>query len=204
MEAILVTYATMAGSTVEVAQTVAEEIAKSGFQVQVHPIEEVEGVEKYDGVVVGAPMIMGYHRAAMRFLKRNRKAFERIPLAVFVMAMSLTQTGETSVEGMPVYVDKKLPKSPVKEGSLSFRERYARLSSYIQPILSALHPVKPVSIGVFGGRLEYGRLKWWAVLFVMLVVQAPAGERRNWEAIREWASGLPQAFRETVNHKVDK
>jgi hypothetical protein len=42
--------------------------------------------------------------------------------------------------------------------------------------------------------LEYGRLKWWAVLFVMLVVQAPAGDRRNWPAIRAWAAGLPAAM----------
>jgi hypothetical protein len=33
-------------------------------------------------------------------------------------------------------------------------------------------------------------LKWWAVLFVMLIIQAPAGDRRNWEAIRTWAAGL--------------
>jgi menaquinone-dependent protoporphyrinogen IX oxidase len=52
-----------------------------------------------------------------------------------------------------------------------------------------------VSLGVFGGRLEYGRLKWWAVLFVMVIIQAPAGERRNWAAIRSWAAGLPAAFR---------
>jgi menaquinone-dependent protoporphyrinogen IX oxidase len=52
-----------------------------------------------------------------------------------------------------------------------------------------------VSIGVFGGRLEYGRLKWWAVLFVMLVIQAPAGDRRNWTAIRSWAAGLPEALK---------
>jgi hypothetical protein len=108
--------------------------------------------------------------------------------------MSLTQTGETSVGGVPVTVDEKLPKPPQKAGSLSFRERYARLSSYLTPILSATRPARPVSIGVFGGRLEYGRLKWWAVLFAMFVIQAPAGERRNWEAIRSWAAGLPAAL----------
>ncbi len=68
------------------------------------------------------------------------------------------------------------------------------LSNYLQPIISATRPIKPVSIGVFGGRLEYGRLKWWAVLFAMLIIRAPAGERRNWEAIRSWAKGLPSAF----------
>ncbi len=195
MKRILVAYATMAGSTVDVARAVGEEIAKSGVQVDVLPLGEVKDLEAYDGVVVGGPMIMGWHRAALGFLKKHRGAFQRIPLAVFVMGMSLTQTGETSVGGVPVYVDEKLPKPPEKEGRLTFRERYARLSSYIQPILTATRPVKPASIGFFGGRLEYGRLKWWAVLFVMVIIQAPAGDRRNWTAIRSWAAGLPAALR---------
>jgi hypothetical protein len=49
-------------------------------------------------------------------------------------------------------------------------------------------------VAVFGGRLEYGRLKWWAVLFAMFIIQARAGDRRNWPAIRAWAAGLPAAF----------
>ena len=88
-------------------------------------------------------------------------------------------------------MDEKLPKPPRSDGQLNFRERYARLSNYLRPILVAIRPTKPVSIGVFGGRLEYGRLKWWAVLFAMLIIQAQAGDRRNWDAIREWAAGLP-------------
>ncbi len=194
MKRILVAYATMAGSTVDVARAVGEEIARSGVQVDVLPLSGVKSVEAYDGVVVGGPMIMGWHRAALGFLKKHREAFQRIPLAVFVMAMSLTQTGETSVDGAPVDVDEKLPKPPEREGRLNFRERYARLANYVQPILRATRPVKPVSIGVFGGRLEYGRLKWWAVLFVMVIIQAPAGDRRNWTAIRSWAAGLPTAL----------
>jgi hypothetical protein len=126
-----------------------------------------------------------------------------MPLAVFVTAISMTQTGETSLDGVPVTVDEKLPKTPENEERLNFRERYARLSNYLGPILKATRPSKPVSIGVFGGRLEYGRLKWWAVLFVMLIIQAPAGDKRNWEAIRAWAAGLPAAFQiETPNAGV--
>ena len=194
MSRILIAYATMAGSTVEVAKAVGEEISKSGLQVDVLPLSEVQSLEAYDGVVVGGPMIMGWHRAAQRFLKKHRDVFQRIPLAVFITAMSLTRTGETSLGGVPAYLDEKLPKPPQKAGQLNFRERYARLANYLKPILRATRPAKPVSIGVFGGRLEYGRLKWWAVLFVMLVVQAPAGDRRNWDAIREWAVGLPAAM----------
>ena len=65
MSRILVTYAAMAGSTVEVAQAVGEEIAKSGAQVDVLQVSEIGSLEAYDGVVVGGPMIMGWHRAAL-------------------------------------------------------------------------------------------------------------------------------------------
>ncbi len=108
--------------------------------------------------------------------------------------MSLTEIGEMSMEGITIVVDEDLPKQPINEAGLSFRERYARLDKYFAPILKASRAEKPVSIGVFGGRLEYGRLKWWAMLFVMLMILAPAGDRRNWAAIRSWAAGLPAAL----------
>jgi menaquinone-dependent protoporphyrinogen oxidase len=194
MKRVLVAYATMAGSTVEVAQAVAEEIARGDVQVDLLPLSQVKDLAAYDGVVLGAPMIMGWHRAALRLLRKNRGEFERIPLAVFVTCMSLTQTGETSVGSVPVYVDERLPKPPATAGRLSFRERYARLANYVHPILMASGRVKPVSIGVFGGRLDYGRLKWWAVFFAMVIIQAPAGDRRNWTAIQSWAAGLLAAL----------
>ncbi len=85
MDKILVTYATMAGSTIEIAQAVGEEIEKSGLQVDVLPINEVKSLDGYRGVVVGAPMIMGWHRQAQGFLKKFRRSFQKIPLAVFVL-----------------------------------------------------------------------------------------------------------------------
>ena len=191
MKRVLVAYATMAGSTLEVAEAIGEEIARQGVQVDVRPISEVEELQAYAGVVVGGPMIVGWHREARSFLKKNRRILQQVPLAIFVTALSLTETDKMEIEGHKITVDPDLPKPPGEKGRLSFRERYARLDRYLAPILKIMRPVKPVSIGVFGGRLEYGRLKWWAVLFVMLVIQAPAGDRRNWEAIRSWAADLP-------------
>jgi menaquinone-dependent protoporphyrinogen oxidase len=194
MKRILVTYATMSGSTAEVAEAVADEIASNGMQVDLLPLSQLKDLGVYDGIVVGAPMIMGWHRHALRFLRRNRAALRRMPLAVFVICLSLTQTDQTSVDGAPVVVDERLPKPPRTPGRLGYRERYARLENYLRPILKASGSAKPLSIGVFGGRLDYGRLKWWAVLFAMQIIQAPAGDRRNWSAIRCWAAGLPAAF----------
>ncbi|HSM56581.1 MAG TPA: flavodoxin domain-containing protein [Candidatus Sulfomarinibacteraceae bacterium] len=195
MKRVLVTYATMAGSTAEVAQAVAEELAGRGLQADTLPLRDVHSLDGYDAVVLGAPMIMGWHREATRFLKRQRRTLQQIPLALFVTAISLTETGETSVDGVPVTVDEELPKPPQNPQRLSFRERYARLSSYVRPILKAAGPARPATIGFFGGRLEYGRVPWWAVLFVMFIIQATAGDRRNWPAIRGWAAQLPAALR---------
>ena len=198
MKPILVTYTTMAGSTAEVAQAVADEMEKGGVPVDVRPLAQVPSLDGYAAVVVGGPMIMGWHRPARAFLKRHRRELQDMPLAVFVTAMSLTDTGQTTVDGLPVFVDAKLPKPPAIAGRLNFRERYAQLSNYVRPILSAVQPARPVNVGVFGGRIEYGRLKWWAVLFAMVIIQAPAADRRNWEAIRQWAAGLPAALLEDM------
>ena len=147
MKRVLVAYATMAGSTTEVAEVVGEEIAKHGFQADVLPISEIQEIQAYHGVVVGGPMIMGWHREALRFLKKHRKMLQKIPLAVFIMAMSLTKTGEMISDGVIVTVDEDLPKPPENEARLNFRERYARLEKYLAPIIRATRPEQPVSIG---------------------------------------------------------
>lgn len=193
MKRVLVTYATMAGSTAEVAAAVAEVLREQGLAADVMPMSEVRTLVGYDGVVAGGPMIMGWHRQARGFLRRFRREWARLPLAVFVTAASLTAT--PGIRDDPaVFVDPGLPKLPAQPGRLSFRERYARLPHYLEPIYAAARPARPAAVGFFGGRLEFGRLKWWAVLFVALVVRAPAGDRRDWEAIRGWAAGLPAAM----------
>jgi menaquinone-dependent protoporphyrinogen IX oxidase len=183
----------MAGATAEVAQAVGAALTEHGWQVDVLPITAVNGLEGYAGVVLGAPMILGWHRGALGFLRRHRAALQRVPLAVFALAMRLTQPAERMVNGVRVTVDEALPTPPAAPGRLNFKERYAQLANYVGPIVRAAGPERPAALAVFGGRMEYGRLPWWAVLFAMLVIQAPAGDRRNWSA-SAWAASLPAAF----------
>lgn len=193
MHKILVTYATNSGSTAEVAQAVLEELQKSGAQVDLLPIAEVRDLAPYSAVVLGAPMLMGWHRAALQFLHKNKAALAKKPLAFFVTCMSLTKTGTTNFPGVPVSIDENLPKTPLNGAHLTFKERYSQVSNYLRPILHA-SPNKPVSVGVFAGQLNYRHMQWWAMIFVILILQAQAGDRRNWNAIRAWANGLPGLF----------
>lgn len=194
MKRVLVSYATMSGSTAEVAQAVGEEIAGEGLQVDVLPLEKVNDLKAYNAVVLGAPMIVGWHRSALKFLKVNRKTLEHIPLAVFATAMSLTSTGEPAVKGVPVCADPNLAKPPQNPQRLTLRENHASIPRYASPILHAAGANKPVSIAFFGGRLDYFSLKPLARLFVMFVIRAQPGDRRNWQAIRSWASSLYPLF----------
>jgi menaquinone-dependent protoporphyrinogen oxidase len=191
-EKILVTYATMSGSTTEVAREVAREIGEGGTQLEILPLEKVGDLSAYNAVVIGAPMVMGWHRSALKFLVKNRAALRQIPLAVFATGMSLTSAGETDVSGVPVFVDEALAKPVKKPGRPGLKEHYTDINHYAAPIIKAAGPAHPVSVAFFGGRLDYRRLKLPAMLFVMLIVQAGPGDRRNWDAIRSWAASLPQ------------
>ena len=201
MRKILVAYATLSGSTAEVAQAIGEEIARDGLHVDVLPLEKVTDPAAYQAVVLGAPMIMGWHRSATKFLKQHRAALGQTPLAVFAMAVSLTATGETALNGVPVCVDPTLAKPPQNPMRLTLKENYARIARYASPIIQAAGENKPVSIAFFGGRLDYFRLKLLPRMFVMLVIQAQPGDRRNWQAIRGWAGSLPQVFHPRANGK---
>jgi menaquinone-dependent protoporphyrinogen oxidase len=191
---MLVAYATMSGSTAEVARAVGEAAAGDGVQVEVIPLEKVTDLSSYDAVILGAPMIMGWHRSALRFLRRHRAELERIPLAVFALAMSLTSNGETSVDRVPVYIDQNLSRPPANAGHLTLKESHTSLTHYASSILKAAGSARPISLAIFGGRMDYFRLKLPAKLFVILVIQAQPGDRRNWSAIRSWASSLPHLF----------
>jgi len=198
----LVAYTTNSGSTQEVAEAVAEEIRKSSVDVDLRRLDEIEDLSPYSAVIIGAPMILGWHRSAVKFLKRNQEVLGQIPVAYFMTAMSLTRTGESQLNGIPVIVDPNLPKEPANPGRLSLSENYATVRRYLGSVLRSVPGIKPVNVAFFGGKLEYYKLKFFQMLFVMLVVRAQPADRRNWPAIREWAAELPRHFESAIGYPV--
>jgi len=190
MKKALVAYTTNSGSTEDIARRVAEELSKNGAQVDLTRLEQVTELSSYDVVIIGAPMMLGWHRAARKFIRERQSTLSKVPVVYFATAMSLTQTDETQIEGVPIFVDPGLAKPPKNATRLSFRENYATPKKYFLPVLKEAAQVRPASIAFFGGKLELFRLPLLQMLFVMLVVQAQPGDLRNWAAVRDWAANI--------------
>jgi menaquinone-dependent protoporphyrinogen oxidase len=189
---ILLAYATNSGSTADVAEKIAEHLTSHGNQVDLRRIDEAPDPGGYDAIVVGAPMILGWHRQARRFVHRHRQALSRLPVAYFMTAVSLTHHGETSIDGVPVWIDPEKAKEIPAGEKMGLHERYSWVGNYLRPVLRAAPQVQPVSVAFFGGRLDMGKLKPLQFLFVLVAIQAQPGDFRNWENIQAWADWLSE------------
>ncbi len=194
MPQILIAYTTNSGSTEDVARLLAEELTTPGSTAEARRLEEVTDLSPYQAVIVGAPMILGWHRAAQRFVKKHQEALSQKKVAYFMTAISLTQPAGQPEASVPVCLDPSLARPPKNPARLSLKERYASVSNYLNPALRAAPLVKPVRVGFFAGKLELFRLNLFQMLFVMLVIQAQPGDFRNWDFIRSWAAGLRQQW----------
>jgi menaquinone-dependent protoporphyrinogen IX oxidase len=187
MSRILVTYSTNSGSTAEVAKVIAEELTQTEHSVETKSLKNVQDLTGYDAVVVGAPMIFGWHMEARRFLRKHRSEMSGKKLALFACAMRLTTVPDAVLPDVPLSLDPNLAVDPQQPGKLNFKERFTSVGNYLKPIFQACPDVIPVSVAFFKGSLDMRRLKWWQAAFVMLVVQATPGDYRDWEYIRKWA-----------------
>ena len=192
MSNILVAYSTNSGSTAEVADAVAAELQQAGHAVDVRPMKDVETVSSYDAVVMGAPMIFGWHSQARRFVKKHQGELAAMKTAYFACAMSLTRAERETLPPAALTLDENLVKDQSKPGSLTLKERFTSIGYYLKSMLPSQAGVQPVSVAFFNGKLEMFRLKWWQAAFVMVVVQAAPGDYRDWDAIRAWGKSLSQ------------
>ena len=187
---VLVVYTTNAGSTTDVAETIGETLRQKEAQVDICHIDNLDGISAYDAVIVGGPMIMGWHKAVVRFLEKHQKALSKMPVAYFFTALHLTDTGEPSLGQLSIYLDPNIASTPRNQNKLSFKEKFTTVKSYLEPVLKEVPLVKPVSAGFFAGKLDYSKLNILHKIFVKFIIRGEKGDFRNWEAIRQWSSSL--------------
>ncbi len=199
---ILVAYATKSGSTSEVAEAIGKAVREGGVMVDVCLARDMTEISPYGAVIVGGPILYGkWHSQAVKFVKRHKETLSRIPVAYFITCLELTRVSEEKERDVATYLDPSLGRPPQVKGKLSFFEKTHLLSGFLDPVLKKAPQVKPVSVGVFRGKLDYnnlGPLSWLVMKLIWLIYKrAPEGDFRNWEAIQSWAASLRPAFAET-------
>jgi menaquinone-dependent protoporphyrinogen oxidase len=160
MNKILVTYATRAGSTFEVAARVAEVLRTAGATVDVKPVPAVHEVKGYDAVIVGSAIRMGrWLPEAEAFVKANCETLSHIPTAYFLVSGLLRND------------------TP---------EMRHKVLAYLDPVRKIL---EPISIGLFAGKMDYSKMDWHD-RSIAEAVSSSEGDWRSWETIRGWAQEL--------------
>jgi menaquinone-dependent protoporphyrinogen oxidase len=160
---ILVAYATRYGSTKEVADAVAATLRDNGHDVEVRPARDVQSLERYDAVVLGAAFYMHrWHRAARRFLARHRKSLEGRRVAIF----ALGPTDEPGDE-----------------------EAWEESRAQLDEVLAKFSWLDPVDAVMFGGKFDPATLPF---PINKLAGSEPASDIRDWDAIRAWAEEMGQ------------
>jgi len=130
---ILVAYATKAGSTAEVAEAIGQELRDAGAEVEVSQAKDVKDVTPYKAVIIGSAIRMGkWVSEATEFVEENRQALSQVPVAYFVVCMTMKDDTE---------------------------ENRSTVEAYLDP-MSEL--VEPVDIGLFAGAMNYEKLSFGA------------------------------------------
>lgn len=192
MSRVLVAYSTNSGSTEGVAQAIAEALTLVGHHAEARAIAGVNDLGGYDAVVLGAPMIFGWHAEARQFLRRHCTELAGKKVALFACAMRLTSVPGAALPDLPLVLDPNLVSEPQTSKKLNFKERFTALGHYLEPMLKAAAGAKPVGVAIFKGSLDMRKLKWWQAAFVMLVIQATPGDYRDMAFVREWSKELAQ------------
>lgn len=159
---ILVTYASVKGSTTGVARTIGDVLRQERVDVDVLPIGQVIGPSPYRAVILGSAVYGGHWlEEAVEFLETYRSALSRMPVAYFIVCLTLRE---------------------------DTHEHRRKVQDYIAPVLKATPEVRPVDIGAFSGAFD---TRQWP-LAILLSLKAmgelpPEGDFRDWEKIATWA-----------------
>jgi menaquinone-dependent protoporphyrinogen oxidase len=157
----LIAYASRAGSTAEVAQSIGDVLRQRGLDVGICSVRNIDDISGYDAFVLGTAIWAGKPLPEMRkFVTIHQDALAQRPVAYFIQCDLLR---EYSPGNRQIALGYLTPLRRMKE---------------------------PVSIGLFAGRRDFSKtnpiLRW----FLMRVVRLAEGDWRNWEQIREWAASI--------------
>ncbi len=172
---VLVAYETAHKSTAEVAEAIATTLREGGDEADVARCRELQSAEGYDACIIGSPVWAGnWLKPARAFVARNEQALAARPVAYFHMS-----------------------------GAAGIADERPEIVRIMNESLPEYAPsVKPVSIGAFGGVIDYDRYNFVLRMVMKSVVGRGGGptsgrhDLRDWDEIREWTMEVQRLFRE--------
>lgn len=163
---LLIAYGSRCGSTGGVAEAIGQTLCETGTAVDVRLVKNANDLRPYQGVIVGSAIRMGkWLPEVVEFVKTNQDTLSRIPVAYFVVCLSM------------------------KDDTAENRNK---VLAYLDPVRKQVPQVKPLGIGLFAGAIDFNKLSFLHNL-MLKVKGATEGDFRNWSAIRSWAAGLRPA-----------
>jgi menaquinone-dependent protoporphyrinogen oxidase len=163
---ILITYASRTGFTAGVADAIGKTLIDLEEEVDILKMQDVKDLTIYKAVVAGSAIQAGkWLPEALEFIQTNHFSLSQKPFAVFLVCMTLS-----------------MPKSDKYQSTVA---------SWLDPVKAL---VKPVSVGLFAGGLNIGKISSFSDrlkfrLSVMFGVWKE-GDQRDWNSINSWAKSL--------------
>ncbi len=160
---VLISYASRCGSTGGVAEAMGQVLCGMGASADIRLIGNVNDLSPYHAVIVGSAIRRGkWLPEAVGFVKNNSGIIGRLPIAYFVVC--LTMKDNTA-------------------------ENRSTVMAYLDPVRKEAPKIQPVAVGLFPGAVDFSKLSF--VEKTMLQAKgASEGDYRDWSAVKAWASAV--------------
>jgi menaquinone-dependent protoporphyrinogen oxidase len=158
---LLVTYATAAGSTIGVADSIGKTLASSGMGVDVKPIKNNPTLEGYQGIIIGSAVHGGrWLPEATQYIQDHQTELNQAPVAIFCVHILNLGTDDKSSQNRQAYLD------PIRS-----------LITIVDEAYFAGKGIDPDSAS------NFEKLMAW-------IMRIPPGDQRDWEKIATWADTI--------------
>lgn len=162
---VLVTYESQFGSTAEVAEVVGQVLGDKGYKVTIKKIKDVVSLDNYEKVVIGSAIQYDkWMLEAREFAQAHQRELETKNVSCFFVCLVLSKGTEKS---------------------------RTKANGYARKIKELVPRVSQDAIGQFAGVLDYSKMSFGqrlAAKTLFAIIGVKAGDYRDWEIIRNWAS----------------
>jgi len=134
-----------------------------GASADIRLVGNVKDLSPYHAVIMGSAIRRGkWLPEAVGFVKDNQDILGRLPIAYFVVCLSMKD--DTA-------------------------ENRSKVMAYLDPVRKEAPKIQPVAVGLFPGALDFGKLSFVDKMFFQ-AKGVSEGDYRDWPAVKAWASAV--------------